>query len=59
MKLIEMQKELLDSYQEKYKRFEEIAFQLNKMNEPELEKIMINKMAGLTLMIRHLKEIVK
>lgn len=57
MSLRDMQVQLLEDYKAKFKSLEEIAFELHKIKEHEIEKMVIHKAAGLRLMIDHLKNI--
>lgn len=53
--LDEMKKTLISDYQERYDKLFEIAFQLNQLNEPEIEMMVIRKIAGLKMLIDHCK----
>lgn len=47
---------LLPEYQNKYDSLEKIAFELHKLNEKELESMVIKKMAGIKLLINYINE---
>ena len=51
----EMKMAMVPEYQEKFKTFEKIAFELHKLGEKEIEMQVIKKMAGLKMLIDHCK----